>query len=396
MLCVAIVFIDLLTFYWLQSITTLATSPLFSQVINVLFITFMIGLVIAILTLKIRMESISEKRRHVLVSSLYGLTVSSIVPKTIFVVIISILYFSNYVFSDDQSVYVVPLVGLLSGVLPFVVIFYAIVKSVYHFRMHKESIEFDQLPSAFNGLRVIQFSDVHLGSFNFKYHILAKAFKKINQLQPDIIVFTGDVVNNYAWELEGWETIFAQLKARLGAYAILGNHDYGDYSTWDNEEEKQANFCKITSFFKKAGFQLLRNEAVSINIKESSIALVGVENWGKPPFKQYGDLNKALSQVEEMPFKMLLSHDPSHWREEVLFHTDIALTLSGHTHGAQAGFNYKKKSWSPIKYKYEHWAGLYAIEQQYLYVNRGLGWLGFPGRVGMRPEITCIDLHCGT
>lgn len=392
LLCLVIVLIDLLTYYWLQSVTVLTGSIFFQRLINVLFFMFMVGLVGAILILKIKIDTISEKRRHLLISSLYGLTVSSLVPKTLFVITISILFYSNYMFSETASVMVISVVGLFSGFLPFFVIIYAIFKAVYKFKVYKVNLSCDRLPKAFDGLRVVQFSDLHLGSFNYKYDVLAKAFKKINELQPDIIVFTGDLVNNYAWELDGWEPVFNTLKASIGKYAVLGNHDYGDYSDWETPVAKRTNFEAIHSFFKKTDFSLLCNEAVTLRKKEEAIAIVGVENWGSLPFKQYGDLEKALVQTSSKVFKILLSHDPSHWREEVLLKTNISLTLSGHTHGAQAGLSYRGTSWSPIRFKYEHYAGLYTIGGQHLYVNRGLGWLGFPGRVGMRPEITCIDL----
>ncbi|WAC03964.1 metallophosphoesterase [Lacinutrix neustonica] len=204
--------------------------------------------------------------------------------------------------------------------------------------------------------------------------------------------FTGDLVNNYAWELKGWKKTFNGLFAEKGKYAVLGNHDYGDYSEWNTVEEKKANFETIKAFYKAIGFKLLLNEAEIIEKSGEYLALIGVENWGSPPFKQYGDLKKAMAEVSRIPFKILLSHDPSHWKEEVINTTNISLTLSGHTHGMQAGFEYKKLQWSPIKYKYKEWAGLYKENNQYLYVNRGLGWLGFPGRLGMRPEITCIEL----
>ena len=196
--------------------------------------------------------------------------------------------------------------------------------------------------------------------------------------------------------MEGWENTLGKLKAKKGKYAILGNHDYGDYSTWQTEQEKAANFETIKQFFNTINFKLLLNQADIIEHNTDKIAILGIENWGNPPFKQYGDLQKALHQAEAIPFKILLSHDPTHWTEEVLDKTNIALTLSGHTHGMQAGIRIKKKEWSPIKYKHKHWAGLYQVNGQYLYVNRGLGWLGFPGRVGMRPEITCIELKSTT
>jgi predicted MPP superfamily phosphohydrolase len=296
-------------------------------------------------------------------------------------------------FSEKESIIIVPLVGLLSGFLPFIVIVNSIFRAVYRFKIHRVTLAFKNLPIPYIGFRIVHISDLHLGSFNYRYHILKRAVKLINNLKPDILFFTGDLVNNYAWELRNWEKVFNQLLAKKGKYAVLGNHDYGDYSQWNSSKEKQENFKHIKQFFKDIEFNLLLNESEVISIDNENIAIIGVENWGKPPFKQYGDLKKALEHVEAVPFKILLSHDPSYWSEEVVEKTNIALTLSGHTHGMQAGFQYKNLKWSPIKYKHTHWAGLYKQSEHYLYVNRGLGWLGFPGRIGMRPEITFIELR---
>lgn len=393
LLCLAILLVDILSYYWLSRITELHLSPTLQTVVDVLFWFFTFGLISAIMVLKIRLDSISAERRQRLVTSLYGLTVSSFAPKVIFVLVISILYTLHFVFSEGVSVYVVPILGLLSGVIPFVVILYAIFVSVYRFRTVKQQINFDNLPTAFKGLRIVHISDLHLGSFNRRYHILDKAIEKINHLEPDYILFTGDLVNNYAWELEGWQEAFSKLQANRGKFAVLGNHDYGDYSEWVTPHEKAENFSLIQKFYKDTGFTLLRNEANLVTEEENSLAIVGVENWGKPPFRQYGDLSRALKHVNGVDFKILMSHDPTHWSEEVVNNTDIDLTLSGHTHGLQAGFRYKNRYWSPAKFKYKHWAGLYKDGSQYLYVNRGLGWLGFPGRVGMRPEITLLELN---
>ena len=200
-------------------------------------------------------------------------------------------------------------------------------------------------------------------------------------------------MNNFAWELKGWDIVLSKLKATIGKYAVLGNHDYGDYSKWKSTKAKQSNFELIKFFYKKINFKLLLNEAETIEIANKKIAVIGVENWSNPPFKKYGDLSISLAAIPRVDFKILLSHDPTHWTAEVLTKTDINLTLSGHTHGMQAGINYRTKKWSPIKYKYKKWAGLYKQAHQYLYVNRGLGWLGFPGRLGMRPEITLIEFE---
>lgn len=393
LLCLAILLVDALAFYWLQSITRLLQSVFLQNLINVVFWVFTIGLITSIILLKIRLERMHPYRKQLLITSFYGLTVSSFIPKLIFVIVISIMYFTNFVFSDEESLIAIPILGLFSGFLPFFVILYSVFRSLYRFKVHRIKINFNELPSNFDGLRVVHISDLHLGSFKSRHHILDRAVKIINHLEPDFIFFTGDLVNNNAWELKGWQTVLKKMVAKMGKYAVLGNHDYGDYSEWKSEKAKQSNFESIKYFFGKIDFKLLLNEAVSIEKEGQKIAIVGVENWGNPPFKQYGDLKKALKKVTTVPFKILLSHDPSHWSMEVAEKTNIALTLSGHTHGMQAGINIKSKKWSPIQYKYEHWAGLYERFNQYLYVTRGLGWMGFPGRLGMRPEITLIELH---
>ncbi|MEQ8421463.1 MAG: metallophosphoesterase [Arenibacter algicola] len=393
LLCLAILLIDALAFYWLKSIMEPIEPTIIKNTIFIAFWFFTIGLIISILVLKIRLESISPYRKQLLISSLYGLTVSSFIPKLIFVVVISTLYFSNFLISGEKSLLIIPLVGVFFGFLPFFVIVYAVFRAVYRFKVHQVVVKSDLLPQSFNGLRIVQISDLHLGSFNYRYHILHRAINTINSLKPDFIFFTGDLVNNYAWELNGWEDVLKSLTAQQGKYSVLGNHDYGDYSKWESEEERNSNFADIKDFHAQIGFKLLLNEAECIENKGDKIAIVGVENWGNPPFKQYGDLKQSLQGVEDVGFKILLSHDPSHWSEEVVNKTNIALTLSGHTHGMQAGINIKNKEWSPIKYKYKHWAGLYRLGHQFLYVSRGLGWMGFPGRLGMRPEITFIELE---
>lgn len=393
LLCIAILIVDIFAFYWLKSITDLIEGPNLRMAIHILFWFFTLGLITSIIVLKIRLDSIGPYRKQVLISSLYGLTISSFLPKIIFVLVISGAFLTNYVFSKEESLIIIPAIGILSGFLPFFVILYAVFKAVYRFKIHTIKVKSNLLPHAFKGLKIIQISDIHLGNFNFRYPILERAVKMINNMKPDVILFTGDLVNNYAWELRGWDVVFKQLQAKLGKYAVLGNHDYGDYSEWKTPKKKKANFDLIKYFFEKIDFKLLQNESDSIEINNQKIAIVGVENWGNPPFKQYGDLNKAMERVSDIPYKILLSHDPTHWNEEVVRKTDIVLTFSGHTHGMQAGITLKNKQWSPIQYKYKHWAGLHKENHQYLYVNRGLGWLGFPGRLGMRPEITLICLE---
>jgi len=392
LLCLGIIIVDVFTFYWLQSIIQYLNSTFLKTTINIIFWFFTVGLVSAIFILKVKMDAIPSQKKHLLISSLYGLTVSSFIPKIIFVLIITILYFTNYVTFQTDSIVIVPIFGLLSGFLPFFVIVYAIFSAIYRFKVYHITITSKTLPKAFNGLRLVHISDLHLGSFNYRYKILERAVKLVNDYEPDLVCFTGDLVTNYSWELIGWEKVLNKISAKKGKFSILGNHDYGDYAKWEKIEEKEINFQAIKDFHRNIGFKLLLNESVTIEKDGEKISILGVENWGKPSFKKYGDLKLALAGDAE-PFKILLSHDPTHWNEEVVEHTDIVLTLSGHTHGMQAGIQILGKQWSPIKYKYKQWAGLYKTKIQYLYVNRGLGWIGFPGRLGMRPEITYIRLQ---
>lgn len=282
--------------------------------------------------------------------------------------------------------------GLVLAAIPFASILYGVTKGKFNYRVMRESIRFSNLPKAFKGLKIVQISDMHLGSFNKNFEKVEKAVELINEQEPDLIVFTGDLVNNFAEETDGWAPVLAKMKAKIGKYSILGNHDYGDYSYWRSEEDKAKNLAAIKYFHKQMGFRLLLNETETINIKGEEIALVGVENWGKPPFPQHGDLSKATQGTEHLPFKILLSHDPSHWDEEVIKNSNIDLTFAGHTHGMQFGIERAGIKWSPVQYKYPRWGGLYREGDQYLYVNRGFGYIGFPGRIGMPPEITVVEL----
>lgn len=281
--------------------------------------------------------------------------------------------------------------GLIIGAIPFSGIMYNISKGRFNFTVHRSQVALKSLPKSLEGLRIVQLSDIHLGNFNFRYEQLNEVISKINSIKPDLIFITGDLVNNFASETDGWEDIFGQLKAKHGKYAILGNHDYGDYSEWKSPEMKIANFNNIKKAIANFGFELLLNSNKTININNTDISLIGVENWGHPPFPRYGDLQKAM-QGDLSNFKILLTHDPDHWEAEVSKHTNINLTLSGHTHGMQVGLRFKNKEWSPAKWKYKYWGGLYKVKEQYLYVNRGLGFVGIPLRIGMPPEITLLEL----
>ena len=213
--------------------------------------------------------------------------------------------------------------------------------------------------------------------------------------KPDLILFTGDLVNNVADEMEDYMDVFDKLNAPLGIFSTLGNHDYGDYVSWDSEEAKKANLEKLKNVHAKLGWRLLMNEHVALEKEGEKIAVIGIENWSaKARFPKYGDLKKAYSGAEKYPYKILLSHDPSHWRAEVCeSYRDIDLMLAGHTHGMQFGVEIPGIKWSPVQYVYKEWAGLYENALQKLYVNRGFGFIGYPGRVGILPEITVLELN---
>jgi uncharacterized protein len=263
----------------------------------------------------------------------------------------------------------------------------------YRYRIKRVRLQYPNLPPAFRGLKVVQLSDIHSGSFTDKAAV-ARGVDKVLALQPDLILFTGDLVNNTTDEMDPYWDLFSRLKAPMGVYSVLGNHDYGDYFNWPSKEAKRANLERLKEQQGGMGWRLLMNEHVLLERGGEQIALIGIENWGaKARFPKYGKMDQAYPGTESVPFKILMSHDPSHWDAEVRTqYPDIDLTLSGHTHGMQFGVEIPGFRWSPVQYVYRQWAGLYEDGRQKLYVNRGFGFLGYPGRVGILPEITLIEL----
>ena len=283
-------------------------------------------------------------------------------------------------------------IGLGIAAIPFTGFLYGILKGKYDFKIHRQSLTFTDLPSEFHGLKIVQISDFHAGSFD-NIEAVARGVKMMQDQNPDLILFTGDLVNNLAEEIEPYKHLLKDLYAPMGKYAVLGNHDYGEYVNWKSQEEKLENTESIKLHLADMGFSVLNNQRISLRRNEEEIQIVGVENWGKPPFPAYGDLDKALKGINSNDFTILMSHDPDHWDEKTLPHSkNINLTVSGHTHGMQMGIEIPGIKWSPVKYRYNKWAGLYEENGQYLYVNRGFGYLGFPGRIGIWPEITVFEL----
>ena len=300
LLCVAILIIDILAFYWLQSITQLIGLDWMVYLIHGLFWFFSIGLVSSIVILKMRLDRIHPQRKHLLITSLYGLTVSSFIPKVIFVIIISVLFFTNYAFSQQESLIVIPIVGLFSGFLPFFVIMHAIFRALYRFKVHHSKIRTGLLSKETGKLKIVHISDLHLGSFNFRYHILDRAVKIINHIQPDLILFTGDLVNNFAWELKGWSEVLQKLDAVHGKYAVLGNHDYGDYSSWKTEDLKQKNFESIKYFYRKIGFRLLLNESENLSVRVPTLESLELRT-GDTPLSHNTGISRRLLKACPKP-----------------------------------------------------------------------------------------------
>lgn len=283
-------------------------------------------------------------------------------------------------------------IALGLAAIPFTSLLYGMYRGKYNYKVLSYKLKYEDLPKAFEGFKIAQISDIHSGSFdNLKK--VSYGVNLINEQQADMVLFTGDLVNNKAKEVLPWLETFKKINAPFGVYSILGNHDYGDYAAWDTPEAKKENLKELFNAQKEMGWDLLLNESRFIEKEGERIALVGVENWGSG-FKKAGDLNKALKEVSSNDFKILMTHDPSHWEAEVLTHPyKVHLTLSGHTHGMQFGIEIPGWfKWSPVKWRYKQWAGIYEQAKQRLNVNRGFGYLAYPGRVGMWPEVTVITL----
>lgn len=282
--------------------------------------------------------------------------------------------------------------ALIAGTLPIAVFSFGIISGAHDYRVRKRVITSGSLPKAFDGLRIVQVSDIHTGSF-FNKTAVAGGVDMINQEKPDIVFFTGDLVNNQSDEAKPFLDIFSKITAPLGVYSTMGNHDYGDYRSWATPADKAKDIKQLHDMHRYMGWDILLNENRIITQNGDQLGILGLENWGAGRFSKYGDLKRTYAGTEETAYKILLSHDPSHWDAQVRpEYPDIDLMLAGHTHGMQFGIEIGDFRWSPSQYIYKQWADMYQSGNQYLYVNRGFGFLGYPGRVGILPEITVLDL----
>ena len=328
----------------------------------------------------------------------------------IFQLLVSVILLAEDVFRIPQALYsflkrvpeqtqfipsrrkIISQIALGLASIPFASLLYGMYRGKYNYKVLSYNLEFEDLPDAFDGFKITQISDIHSGSFDNQTKV-QYGVDLVNQQKSDLVLFTGDLVNNRADEIKPWIKIFNKIKAEFGVFSILGNHDYGDYMRWESPAAKRKNMEDLYDAHNEMGWDLLLNESRFIEKDGERLAIIGVENWGSG-FKKAGDLNKALNKVSEKDFKILLTHDPSHWEAQVIPHPfKIHLTLSGHTHGMQFGIEIPGViKWSPAKWRYKQWAGLYGENKQYLNVNRGFGYLAYPGRVGMWPEVSVITL----
>ena len=304
--------------------------------------------------------------------------------------LINLLPFVEDKYSESRAQFISK-TALIAGSVPLATMTFGIISGAHDYRVRKRVVQFKDLPKAFDGIRVAQISDIHTGSFFSKTAVQGGVDLLLEQ-KPDITFFTGDLVNNSSDEAKDYLDIFKRIKSPLGVYSVMGNHDYGDYSEWSSQAAKQQDVKNLHSMHKYMEYDLLLNENRTIKVDGEEIAILGCENWGSGRFSKYGDMKKTIEGVEQ-PFKILLSHDPSHWDAQIRpEYSDIDLTLSGHTHGMQFGVEIGNFRWSPVQYRYKQWADLYQEGDQYLYVNRGYGYIGYPGRIGILPEITILEL----
>ena len=400
-----IIAIDILTVFGIRKILPKFNSR-HSQKIRIAFVIQVILSLIIVLGGFFLKDHTRNYRLFAIYYYLFGFMLTVYLPKCLFIVSYIVDLLIWMIFNrkrrtqsshSRESYHLSAKCGLFLSFVCMCFFIWGIFVGRYNYTVERVEIAFADLPEKFDGYRIAQISDIHAGSFAGTTNRLRKAADMINAQNPNIIVFTGDLVNNFAEEVYPLIPIFSKLEASDGKYASLGNHDYGIYYQWDTPEEQEENHRNLEQAIIAMGFKILNNEAVIVS-KDSlnRIAIVGVENWGiAERYPKKGDIGKATVNVRDIPFKVLLSHDPSFWTEKISGKTDIQLTLSGHTHGMQMGVKLGNEYYSPARLRYRRWAGLYHGESQYLYINRGLGVIGFPGRIGMPPEITVIDLKRG-
>lgn len=373
-------------FYFYQVVRILVNPGAFQWIYWLIDLLLMSGIVAAIFVRR------GSRSQQTLITWLMGLMLLTFVPRLFSLPFLLVEDITRLFRGFPPRAFWVSELTLGTAAVLFLFVLFGITRGRHFYRVRRETIYFPDLPEAFDGFTITQITDVHSGSFTNAAGV-QKGLDLVNAQQSDVILFTGDLVNNQASEMDGWIPAFAGLKAPMGKFSVLGNHDYGDYIQWITPEAKRANLVRLKQVHAEIGFRLLLDDAIVLQKDGQSITLLGVENWGKGGFHKYGDLKKATTGVPDDAFRILMSHDPSHWEGVTLDHDQhIHLTLSGHTHGMQFGIELFGFKWSPVKYVYKQWAGLYKQKERFLYVNRGFGFIGLKGRIGMWPEVAVITL----
>jgi len=371
--------------YWLVSATAIVTILLFPYVQwfqnNIIFRNYIFAIIVGLFFAKIIASVfflVDDLRRGAM------WVMAKLFPKTG----VDFVQEQNHI---SRSAFL-SWTGIVFGGSLFTTLVYGF-SNKYNYRLKKIKLSFDNLPSSFKGLKIVQISDIHSGSFTDKAAV-NRGVEMVLNAKPDLILFTGDLVNDRADEMKDYMEVFNRIKAPMGVFSTLGNHDYGDYTSWPSAQAKMTNLERLKQIHSELGWRLLMDEHVILEKNNEQIALLGIQNWSAfGRFPKYGKMDKAYPGTEKYPFKILMSHDPSHWDAEVrVKYPDVDLMLSGHTHGMQFGVENPYFKWSPVQWFYKEWAGLYEEGKQKLYVNRGYGFIGYPGRVGILPEITLFEL----
>ncbi|WP_346316211.1 metallophosphoesterase [Chitinophaga sp. YIM B06452] len=375
--------------YFYQAVATLTGNPLIHSAYWLIDVSLLAGILFIVF---VRITGSNAQRFiAILMSAMLLMFIPKVFSSLVLLAEDIVRLFEGF---PPRSFYVSEAAAVLAGIF-FLIILFGLTRGRHFYKVKRETLYFPDLPEAFDGFTITQLSDVHSGSLSDVKGV-QKGLDMADAQNSDLLLFTGDLVNNMASEMMPWIPLFEKLKAPYGKYSVLGNHDYGDYIRWESEIAKAANLNQLKEIHAEIGFRLLLNESVTISKQGQSIALIGVENWGKGGFHKYGDLKRATMGVPDDAFKILMSHDPSHWDEVTVDHDQhVHLTLAGHTHGMQFGIELFGFKWSPVKYVYKQWAGLYQQSGKYLYVNRGFGYHGLKGRVGIWPEITVLTLKRG-
>ena len=387
--------VDLYVFQGVKVLTNNSSDPL-KEGIQTGYWILSLGLIISFFVGFYK--SIAAGRITLLFNTIFNAFLTLFVTKLVFILFLfteDLIRLMVSIFNEGQfqdRAMLMSQVALFISGIPFFAFLFGVTKGKYNYKVRRNVLYFDDLPAAFDGFKIAQISDVHAGSFNRKKPV-QKGVDLILQQKPDVLLFTGDLVNNHSEEIVPWIDMFKAIELPCGKFSVLGNHDYGDYIRWASAEDKSRNLATLKKYHAEMGFKLLLDEHVELEKDGEYIQVLGVENWGLG-FGQRGNLAKALNGADGRDFKVLLSHDPTHCESEVKKHpSKIHLTLSGHTHGMQFGIEALGIKWSPVKYRYPHWAGLKEENGRYLYINRGFGFLGFSGRIGIWPEITIIELR---